>query len=381
MNKKNINIVIGANYGDEGKGLVTNWLSNQYDENNSIIILNNGGAQRGHTVENSLGFKHIFHHFGSTANKNYASYCSKFFIINPAIWFMEIKELGYIPKLYIDGSCLVSTPFDMLLNQLIELNRTEKHGSVGVGIWETICRNKHIPLTFDSIKYKTKNFKKMIFNYFQEKIKENEIKEEIKNKLLENVNLDLLYDKFVEDFQSMQTLYRQFSIFDVYNKFDNIIIENGQGLLLDRNVDKIHSTPSNTGIKNLSSLICKNNDNEINTYYVSRTYLTRHGNGPLDNEINKENISKDIKIDETNVYNDYQGNIRYGKLNLNDLMKRIKEDFNQFNLKNNINFVLTHCNELKNEYVDQLNFLKNQNVFNNVYESHDKNEILTYMEA
>ena len=69
MNKKNINIVIGANYGDEGKGFVTNWLSNQYDENNSIIILNNGGAQRGHTVESSNGFRHVFHHFGSTSNK------------------------------------------------------------------------------------------------------------------------------------------------------------------------------------------------------------------------------------------------------------------------------------------------------------------------
>ena len=95
MHKKNINIVIGANYGDEGKGLITNWLSTQYNENNSIIILNNGGAQRGHTVENELNFRHVFHHFGSTINKNYTSYCSKFFIINPAIWFIETKELNY----------------------------------------------------------------------------------------------------------------------------------------------------------------------------------------------------------------------------------------------------------------------------------------------
>ena len=93
MNKKNINIVIGANYGDEGKGLVTNWLSNQYSSDNSVIILNNGGAQRGHTVEDQSGFRHVFHHFGSTTNKNYISYCSQFFIINPAIWFIEKEEL------------------------------------------------------------------------------------------------------------------------------------------------------------------------------------------------------------------------------------------------------------------------------------------------
>ena len=44
-------MVIGANYGDEGKGQTANYLT----LNNKGIILNNGGAQRGHTVTTKDG--------------------------------------------------------------------------------------------------------------------------------------------------------------------------------------------------------------------------------------------------------------------------------------------------------------------------------------
>lgn len=59
---KTINIVIGANYGDEGKGLVTNAITPA----TGCLVLANGGAQRGHTVETKT-FRPVFHHFGSTA--------------------------------------------------------------------------------------------------------------------------------------------------------------------------------------------------------------------------------------------------------------------------------------------------------------------------
>ena len=61
-----IKAVIGANYGDEGKGLVTNFLARKAISENKcpIVVLNNGGAQRGHTVVVGNN-KHIFHHFGT----------------------------------------------------------------------------------------------------------------------------------------------------------------------------------------------------------------------------------------------------------------------------------------------------------------------------
>ena len=45
---KDIKIVIGANFGDEGKGKLTDYYTKNAD--NCIVVCSNGGAQRGHTV-------------------------------------------------------------------------------------------------------------------------------------------------------------------------------------------------------------------------------------------------------------------------------------------------------------------------------------------
>lgn len=67
---------------------------------------------------------------------------------NPMIFVQEYKELiellGYEPKVFINTKCKISTPFDMIANQIIEESRgKQKHGSCGVGIWETIVRYNH----------------------------------------------------------------------------------------------------------------------------------------------------------------------------------------------------------------------------------------------
>jgi len=47
-----VKVVIGANYGDEGKGLMTDYFVRQ--EKNPLVIRFNGGAQAGHTINLSL---------------------------------------------------------------------------------------------------------------------------------------------------------------------------------------------------------------------------------------------------------------------------------------------------------------------------------------
>lgn len=52
---KDMKIVCGANWGDEGKGLMTDYFS---QKPNSIVVCSNGGAQRGHTVTTPDGIRH-----------------------------------------------------------------------------------------------------------------------------------------------------------------------------------------------------------------------------------------------------------------------------------------------------------------------------------
>ena len=131
------------------------------------------------------------------------------------------------------------------------------------------------------------------------------------------------------------------------NQYDNIIFEAAQGLLLDQNnIDYFpHLTPSNTGIKNPKKIIENiewNDDINIETCYVSRTYLTRHGAGKFPSECNK-NFINGYMYDKTNVPNPFQDRLRYGYLNLRELYNRCSDDIGDFG--NTKSIAITHCNE------------------------------------
>ena len=140
---KLVKIVIGANYGDEGKGEATAYFANIAQKENlkCLNILFNGGPQRGHTVELASGFRHVFHHFGAGTVFDADTYFDKTFMVNPMTFAEEWYELdakNVTPHLFIHPSCRVTTPYDMMINQIVELSRDKnKHGSCGYGIWET----------------------------------------------------------------------------------------------------------------------------------------------------------------------------------------------------------------------------------------------------
>ena len=111
----------------------------------------------------------------------------------------------------------------------------------------------------------------------------------------------------------------------ILNKFKYVVFEGAQGLMLDQNnLDYFpHLTPSNTGITNVIPYLNEDVDTEV--CYVTRPYLTRHGAGKLPNECSRESVG--AKIDLTNHENEWQGALRYGKLNWKDLLDRCREDY------------------------------------------------------
>ena len=58
---KEVKIVIGKNFGDEGKGAAVDRLC---CDKNALVVRHNGGAQAGHTVEEG-DFRFVFHQLGS----------------------------------------------------------------------------------------------------------------------------------------------------------------------------------------------------------------------------------------------------------------------------------------------------------------------------
>lgn len=90
---REIKVVIGASYGDEGKGFMTDYFCKKADKP-CITVLHNGGSQRGHTVISPDGRRHVFHHFGSGTFNGSDTYFADSFIVNPMVFAQEYKELN-----------------------------------------------------------------------------------------------------------------------------------------------------------------------------------------------------------------------------------------------------------------------------------------------
>ena len=330
--------VIGAGYGDEGKGLMTDYFSSQYDD--AVVIRSNGGAQAGHTVVTPEGQRHVFSHFGSGTFNGSPTFLSRHFVVNPMLFVKEhkafIKEFGIIPKIYIDLGCLVTTPFDMLLNQTHEAMRGDDvHGSCGVGFGETIER----ALVYDSL-FMTdvdylldKRNHKDDFPDFLRQIRDKYVPtridlNEVSDEFIKILNSDVLIDDYIEACKYLlkHTSFRQIDTFEK----NTLIFEAAQGLLLDMDYGYFpHVTRSNCGMKNISNLlndIWIHGEHDVTVNYVRRAYTTRHGAGPLDGELNFSNIKHNI-VDDTNITNEFQGTLRFAHADFNLFESITDKDF------------------------------------------------------
>lgn len=350
---KNVKIIIGSNFGDEGKGLITDYVSSKLDKNNTLAIRFNGGAQASHSVQLKSGERHAFQHFSSATFLNIPTYLSSFFIINPVAYMdelNELKDLSLNPKVYIDENCLLTTPYDVMINQIVEIVRGDsRHGSCGLGINETIIRNKTPDYSIkvkDIINLDNEDLIKLIYT-IKEKYIYNRLsdlgvdKKDIPSeyvKYIENNNILLNY---VNDLIEILNINEVVDV-SIINKYSNLVFEGAQGLLLDQNNEEYfpHLTRSNTGIKNVYQILSEANykDCNIEAIYITRAYMTRHGAGLFKTELNTAPYNN--IVDLTNIPNPYQGTIRYGLLDINELNDRIKKDLNNKSEIGNTSFSL-----------------------------------------
>jgi adenylosuccinate synthase len=103
----------------------------------------------------------------------------------------------------------------------------------------------------------------------------------------------------------------------------DFVFEGAQGLLLDQNAaDFPFVTHSNTGLKNVLALCRDMAIENVRATYVTRSYLTRHGAGPLPHE---EPMPAFV-VDHTNVPHPFQGALRYAPLDVLGLERRVIKD-------------------------------------------------------
>ncbi len=315
-----ISLVIGALYGDEGKGSFVNYLCSQAKK--PLVIRFNGGHQAGHTVVHN-GKRHVFSNFGSGTLQNVPTYWSEFCTLSPTGVKKEgdvLKKLGITPQLIINANAMVTTPFDILQNHRLE--EKNSHGSVGVGFGTTIQRNEdHYHLYARDLLYpeiRDEKLRLIIRNYYDLDFNPAEA---YQNKVTREI-----YKNFIN---ACDELVEKYEIKDDFKGLldHDFIFEGAQGIMLDMDYGFFpHVTRSNTTSKNVFELInaYNINVNDVNTYYITRAYQTRHGNGYMSNEGSDISYIKE-NPKETNVTG-FQGEFRKSVLDLNMLEYAIKCD-------------------------------------------------------
>ncbi len=366
---QNASIIIGAGLGDEGKGHYTDILCNKPC---TLDIRFNGGSQAAHTVVTPQGEKHIFRHLGAGTFTGCPTYLPKTFIVNPATLVMEYKyfanKYDMYPTIYVNPEAYVSTLWDMYLNQAIEVYRSKNsHGSCGLGIFETTQRSRFpkYDLRVSDLEDKAKLVRKL--HLIKDEYIPLRLKEEYKisiddfSGLTESYKKDLLDDNqismflfFVDEFLSIVKI-RDDSILAC---FDNLVFEGAQGLGLDKDYPGCsydYLTASSTGIKNaLYPIVNSGFTGDIDVYYISRPYVTRHGKGPLEHEVDE--IPYTNICDGTNRENQFQGKLRYGYLDFDTLAKNIKHDMkNYFITPTSINLGFTCVDQLGDQIIVGMN--------------------------
>jgi adenylosuccinate synthase len=309
-------VIIGGAFGDEGKGLFTDYLSSHSDENTCVVRFN-GGAQAGHTVETPDGKRHVFSHFGSGSFVGLPTFLSRFFVCSPITFLREQKELlalGVRPQVYVDGACPITTPYDMMINQIVERSRGDRrHGSVGVGFGETLERqlNKKYRLSLNNI-INTDSMRSHLdavrHHWVPARLAALGVTH-IDTEWTERLNSEAIRENFIEDVG--QFLAHITPVPPSYlKKWEHYIFEGAQGLLLDQNRGWFpHVTRSNTGIRNVLALVDRLGIDDLDVYYLTRPYTTRHGAGPLPHELSY--LPYRGIIDKTNRPHTYQGTLRF----------------------------------------------------------------------
>jgi adenylosuccinate synthase len=332
--------VIGANWGDEGKGLAVDALTNALIlEGNSVtVVRSNGGAQAGHGVERPEGGRHVFHHIGAGTFCGAETHLSRFFVAHPMVLqeeIMGLRKLASEPQaVTIDPRAPVTTPWDMAVNQAVEIARAGgRHGSTGLGFGETIERHEAgfefvaADLWADDLRSRLELIRD---EWVPARLRD--LSFDVEESPLADIlcgRVDLIAP-FLEDCEAFRNTVSLRNDADLGCR-EAVLFEGAQGLQLDMDFGVFpHVTRSHTGLRNMLSIAAEADIGAIKVHYMTRAYATRHGAGPLPHEVcltdGVGRIDWAQIVDETNAPNDWQGVIREAALDADLLRETIRKD-------------------------------------------------------
>ena len=344
-----ITAIIGANYGDEGKGLATNYFTR---EGKNLVVRHNGGAQSGHTVEIE-DKRFVFHELSSGSFNDADTFWDSTY--HPDLYTLDKECEGFkaisgkLPCIYASRDTAVTIIDDVILNQFLESNY--KKGSCGMGIWECVCRNNQgYPLTLSmvdrlSVPELIAYLKRIRIHYVFPQYQAYRLRFVVDFSIGKQYEAMLYDDNILANYAAAikENMSKYVQLVDhlenIIDDYDNVVFETGQGLCLDGEYDVLHGTPSRTGLFNITNRLNSIGKHLDEAVYVTRTYMTRHGRGSFIGDLTPS------YEDKTNVYNEWQEGMQYGRFDrIEDLQRRVYADCSSVTTDIVPHLFVTHAN-------------------------------------
>ena len=291
----NVDVLLGLQWGDEGKGKIVDSISDNY----SLIARFQGGPNAGHTIKFD-DIKHVLHTIPSGIfNKKIDNLIGNGVVIDPIIFADELKKLDDLninyKSLYISRKAHLILPTHKHLDAASEIAKGKKKvGSTLKGIGPTYMdKTGRNGLRIGDIE--SNNFEKK----FNELTKKHEhLLKEYYNYSIENPQEDKKnWLKAIKVLTKLNLVDSEYFVNDMINKNEFILAEGAQGTLLD--ID-FGSYPYVTSSNTISAGACTGlgiSPNKINKVIgIFKAYCTRVGSGPFPTELNDETGLKMQKL-------------------------------------------------------------------------------------
>ena len=280
-------VVVGLQYGDEGKGKITDVLSAKSD----YVVRFQGGDNAGHTVY--VGDEKFVLHLLPSGVLQCKGKCviANGVVVNPKAFIHEIEEIEKrglkTDHIFISRRAHVIMPYHILLDTY----REEEEGGTQIGT----TKNGIGPCYEDKIaRVGIRMIDLLNPEILREKIEKNL---KVKNALFEKyygkpaLNIDEVYHEFLEIGQQLKNriVDTELELNEAIKEGKNILFEGAQALMLDIDFGTYpfvtSSSPSTGGVCTGAGIPPTSLQNLIG---VAKAYCTRVGNGPFPSELNDE---------------------------------------------------------------------------------------------
>lgn len=289
----NIDVLLGLQWGDEGKGKIVDVLTPKYN----VIARFQGGPNAGHTLEFE-GIKHVLHTIPSGIfHENSDNVIGNGVVIDPVIMQAELKALepfkvNVNKVLYVSRKAQLILPTHKLLDAASEAAKgKDKIGSTLKGIGPTYMdKTGRNGLRVGDIE--SSNF---LEKYNKLKEKHIQLLGNFKFDYSELENLEKVWMKSIEMMRTLNLIDSEHFINKQLKAGKPILAEGAQGSLLD--ID-FGSYPFVTSSNTVCAGACTGlgvAPNKIGEVYgIFKAYCTRVGSGPFPTELHDE-VGEEIR--------------------------------------------------------------------------------------